>query len=502
MLTPSCMGAKMHGARLLATVGLALSLLTAPPATAQQTDPYAEVVPAFNRGDFETVFALAAGTGDPAAQFMLGLMYEAGRGVLKDDTEAERWYRRSAEQGNADAQFNLGVIYDGGRQGVPYSAAEAIRWYRLAAERGIDAAQNNLGAMYDEGRGVPENDVEAVRWYRLAADQGYAQAQVNLGLMYYQGAGVRRDSGEAIRWFRQAADQNFAQAQFDLGFAYRDGNGAPQNYVEAYKWWSLAAAQGYPNAAQRRDEVAQIMALAQVAEGQRLATAWRPGNRAGTEPKAPHEDAPSAAQIDSTGSGFFITAAGHLLTNAHVVEGCVRVSLTGGHPLTVLDVDLGSDLALLKAASASPRAALMLRQGRGVRLADSVVVAGYPLTGLLSSGLNVTTGAVSALAGPSDDRRLIQITAPVQPGNSGGPLLDTSGNVIGVVVSKLDAVKVASITGDIPQNVNFAISLGTLQAFLDANSIDYQTRASSSPKSNADVAEMARAAIVQIECRN
>jgi S1-C subfamily serine protease len=136
-----------------------------------------------------------------------------------------------------------------------------------------------------------------------------------------------------------------------------------------------------------------------------------------------------------------------------------------------------------------------------VRLAENVLVAGFPLAGILSSGLNVTTGAVSALAGIGDDRRRIQMTAPVQPGNSGGPLLDQSGNVVGVVVSKL-ALSVLSITGDIPQNVNFAVSLGTLQAFLDANSIDYQTRPSSSPMSNADVAEMARAATVQIECRN
>lgn len=184
------------------------------------------------------------------------------------------------------------------------------------------------------------------------------------------------------------------------------------------------------------------------------------------------------------------------------MDDCRRVSLLGGLALTVLDIDASSDLALLKTGGASIRTPLMLRQGRGVRLADSVVVAGFPLTGLLSSGLNVTTGAVSALAGPGDDRRLIQITAPVQPGNSGGPLLDASGNVVGVVVSKLDAVAVASVTGDIPQNVNFAIALGTLQAFLDANSIDYQTRASSLLKSNADVAEMARAATVQIECRN
>ena len=98
--------------------------------------------------------------------------------------------------------------------------------------------------------------------------------------------------------------------------------------------------------------------------------------------------------------------------------------------------------------------------------------------------------------------RWIGHDAVIFGGNSGGPLLDTSGNVVGVVVSKLDAVKVASITGDIPQNVNFAISLGTLQAFLDANNVDYQTRASSSPMSNADVAELARAATVQIECRS
>lgn len=71
-----------------------------------------------------------------------------------------------------------------------------------------------------------------------------------------------------------------------------------------------------------------------------------------------------------------------------------------------------------------------------------------------------------------------------------------------MVVSKLDAVAVASINGDLPQNVNFAVSLGTLQAFLDANAVDYATRASTARKSNADVAEIVRAATVQIECRN
>jgi len=630
----------------LAAVVLAV-LVLAPDGETQIPDPYAKAVPAFNRGDLDAVKALAQ-EGDAAAQFLLGLMYETGRGVAKNDTDAARWYRLSAQQGNADAQRNLGQLYESGR-GVPQSFAEAQRWYRLSAEQGDAQAQLDLGYLYSSGEGaqkndavaaewfrlsaeqgnpdaqyllgyvlyfglgVPENKEEAAQWYRRAADQGNVSAQYMLGYMYWhgygvqkvaeeavrwyrsaaeqghvgaqsflgriysQGEGVRKDDSEAVRWYRLAADQGEAAAQSQLGFMYTigrgvsqdyveaaqwlrraadqgdagaqsnlgvlyakgqgvsqnyaeavrfyrlaadqgiavaqsnlgamyyNGQGVPENFVEAYKWWSLAAAQGYNDSAKNRDIVRSVMTPAQIAEGQRLAAAWKPtAGAATTTPESgtnPGKQT-TASEVESTGSGFFITAAGHLLTNAHVVEGCSRVSLAGGSRLTILDVDAGSDLALLKTGATSTRAPMFLRQGRGVRLADSVVVAGFPLTGLLSSGLNVTTGTVSALAGPGDDRRLIQITAPVQPGNSGGPLLDQSGNVVGVVVSKLDAVAVASVTGDIPQNVNFAISLGTLQAFLDANAVDYGTHVSSAPKSNADVAEIARASTVQIECRN
>ena len=105
---------------------------------------------------------------------------------------------------------------------------------------------------------------------------------------------------------------------------------------------------------------------------------------------------------------------------------------------------------------------------------------GFPLHGLLTSGINVTKGIVSALAGPGDDRRIFQITAPVQPGNSGGPVLDASGNVVGVVVARLDAIKLARRTGRLPQNVNFAISEGTVRAFLDAHDVPYETAPSRS----------------------
>jgi len=205
---------------------------------------------------------------------------------------------------------------------------------------------------------------------------------------------------------------------------------------------------------------------------------------------------------EGSGSGFYVTTEGHIVTNAHVVEGCAKISLANGASLTLVDIDTGSDLALVQNIASPAVKALALRAGRGVRLAEDVIVAGYPLTELLSSGLNVTTGTVSSLAGPRDDRRRIQITAPVQPGNSGGPLLDSYGSVVGVVVSKLNALAVVELTGDIPQNVNFAVSLGTLQAFLDANSVPYKTQSSEFALSNADIAEMARSTTVQVQCRN
>jgi S1-C subfamily serine protease len=113
----------------------------------------------------------------------------------------------------------------------------------------------------------------------------------------------------------------------------------------------------------------------------------------------------------------------------------------------------------------------VLRADNGLRAGDSVVAVGFPFPGLLASEANVTTGTVSALAGIGNDARFLQMTVPVQPGNSGGPLLDLEGRVVGVVVGKLNALKIASVTGDIPQNVNFAIKAGVVRSFLDASGV-------------------------------
>ena len=109
-------------------------------------------------------------------------------------------------------------------------------------------------------------------------------------------------------------------------------------------------------------------------------------------------------------------------------------------------------------------------------------------------------GYVSATAGLADDTSKLQISAPIQPGNSGGPLLDQSGNIVGVVVQKLDAIKMAKINGDIPQNINFAVKGEIAQVFMKAHKVRFKTAASKKKLENTDIAQRGRAFTVLVEC--
>jgi S1-C subfamily serine protease len=132
-------------------------------------------------------------------------------------------------------------------------------------------------------------------------------------------------------------------------------------------------------------------------------------------------------------------------------------------------------------------------------LGEEVIAIGYPLRGILASGPSVSVGNISALAGMFDDSRMLQISSPVQPGNSGGPLLNHAGNVLGVVTSKLDALKVAKETGDVPQNVNFALKSLIVMNFLDSAGIPFVTT-TSARRETPSIAEDAKKAILLIEC--
>jgi len=226
------------------------------------------------------------------------------------------------------------------------------------------------------------------------------------------------------------------------------------------------------------------------------------GTRKQAAPRA-KESQKETEESSTVGSGFVVSGAGMVLTNAHVVSGCevIRVTTGGGEQrgASLAATDPQTDLALVRIRGGVSSVA-SFRVGRPLRVGEEIVALGYPLHGLLASGINVSTGTVSALAGIANDSTQLQISAPVQPGNSGGPVLDLTGAVVGVVVGKLDAIKMARAIGDIPQNVNFAIKADVARIFLEAQGGSLQSAQAGPPRKKEDVAATGREFTVLVEC--
>ena len=216
-------------------------------------------------------------------------------------------YQRLADRGDVKTQYKLGVMHyegffinpyhhEGGitiEEFQPANYQEAEKWFRKAANQGHAGAQDKLGEMYYEGHGVPKNYKKAEEWFRKAIHQGHAGAQDKLGEMYYklgekdykrlvEGEGLLRDIisfiglydpskdyKKAEEWFRKAANQGHAGAQYKLGEMYYKGRGMPKDYIQAHMWFNLAAAQEMDEARSKLEEIESKMTAAQIAEAQR-----------------------------------------------------------------------------------------------------------------------------------------------------------------------------------------------------------------------------------------
>ena len=210
--------------------------------------------------------------------------------------------------------------------------------------------------------------------------------------------------------------------------------------------------------------------------------------------------------VIASGTGFVVSERGHILTNHHVVQKCTSQTfqIRGNETLqaSIIDTNTDVDLALLRADMDVAPARFSSRPR--VRLGDEVVAYGFPLSDDLSSQGNLTNGVISALSGLDDDLTRVQMTAEIQPGNSGGPLMDSSGAVIGVVVESASDEFFQEIRGTAVQNVNFAIRDALARAFLDTNNVDYtvanSTTDTDTELSIADIAQQAQSFTGIIEC--
>ena len=207
-----------------------------------------------------------------------------------------------------------------------------------------------------------------------------------------------------------------------------------------------------------------------------------------------------------TGTGFKVTDDGHVLTNFHVAGRCQKILLLKPGEISIaaqlVSADETNDLALLKAERSLGGTTAKFNAGSQPKAGSDIVVYGFPLAGTLSTSGNVVTGNITALAGMGNDSRLFQISAPVQPGNSGGPVIDRYGNVVAVIVSKLNVLAMSKITGDISQNVNFAIKGNVATNFMEGVGAKFQTDSSLTPLDTPTIGEKAQGFTYLVECQN
>ena len=205
----------------------------------------------------------------------------------------------------------------------------------------------------------------------------------------------------------------------------------------------------------------------------------------------------------SSGSGIVVSRDGLVLTNQHVVKQCDAYEVIDESnrrlKAALQAVDTTNDLALLTVKEEFPAAAL-LRKDAAPKLGESVTVVGYPLVAVLGTRPSVGFGHVAATAGIRGNPVQMQISVPIQRGHSGGPVFDQAGNVIGVVVAKLDALKVAQRMGDLPQNINFAIRGDVVESFLEAQGASYTPSNSSARLENTEIASRGALVTVRVRC--
>ncbi len=217
---------------------------------------------------------------------------------------------------------------------------------------------------------------------------------------------------------------------------------------------------------------------------------------------APAEPTDLSGIVVSSGSGIVVDESGSILTNAHVVAGCRRIRTRCDEKLValeVVDVDEANDLALLESRSTCGAAAVF-RDGDTIQPGDEVLAVGFPLHGQLSDTPSVSSGIVSNALGPGNDPRLFQFTAPIQPGNSGGPLVDTSGLVAGVVVATLTSAKFPVEAQALPQNVNFAIRADLAQSLLASNGIEYRKHHPAARKTTSELVQSTSSIVRSVQC--
>lgn len=207
-----------------------------------------------------------------------------------------------------------------------------------------------------------------------------------------------------------------------------------------------------------------------------------------------------------SGTGFFVSQYGHIVTNAHVVEGCDTVEVRGAvqpNEAEVMVADVQIDLALLRTQITPPRIASFRGYGSDIKAKEPVLLIGYPEERAITGQLKIVPSEVTDVVGPLGNKQWLQFRDAAKQGNSGGPLLDSSGNVIGVVAGKTTLTRRNLSTGqdEIVQHADIAINLEHLRRFLDQQQVFYRLMYSDLKHETPYIMHEAKNYIVNIHCK-
>lgn len=444
----------------------------------------------------------AHAAGNIRATYLLGSMHLIGNLVVRDETRGIELVRQAADNGESAAQTAVGSWLANGTRGYDKDEVAALAWFSVAANQQNGTAMGWLGNFAEIGRGgVPQDYLVALNWYKKGGELGHAASLSAAGRMYALGRGVAPDGNEALRWLRRAAAANHLEAYQWIASVYEFGRGGvARNPVLAYAWYgaipSNASAVVIKNGKEGKERLAKLLSTTELQAAERQSRTVAVQNALTVAALRIAGAGASTPRSGVYGSGVVVTSAGDIVTNAHVINNCGRLRIQPlGLQARIVARDSRNDLALLR-VEGGDLPPVRLRAGRNVRLGDDVIAIGYPLKGVLSSGAVVTMGIVNAMTGFGDDSSTFQISATVQPGSSGGPIFDRSGNLVGIVQARLPSTTAAN-----PQNVNFGINLATVASFLDSHSVNYQTAQSDIRSDDtAGLVEQARRSTVQVEC--
>jgi TPR repeat protein len=420
-----------------------------------------------------------------------------------DPEKAHEWMRKATISGVPEAHFQLAefcmnrALMDPTHRSSE-NTTEGIRNYDRAAQRGHLNAMLRLAEYNELPISLSEEMLSerwpglysviqpsyssAAHWYSKAAERGERKAHYELGIMHMEGNGVRQHYGKAREHLEIAATQGYFWAQYVLGDLLAEPQYGQQDLVEAYKWYILATEQPTnmdtsglrvnipPPLASVKDSMASLrkkMTPKMIADAQNRAANFVPQVQPTMTAEAPAGISAPVPPFQHSGTGFFVSDTGWMLTAAHVVDGADEVVVEQGGvqlPARVVQRDAANDVALLKAEGAFK--ALELGSTQDIHPGDDVFTVGFPNVEIQGKEPKVNKGSIAALTGFQDDPRLLQVSVPIGPGNSGAPLLNSKGEVVGMLVSKLNEVATFEATGSLPQSVNYALKVDYLAPML------------------------------------